>query len=213
MTVRADRRGDRACGDTGDLAEQASTIQAIRAEPLRDGEDDLPVRHGREQRGVQPLGPDREAFRVAAGTEVPAFAGEGEQVFVGTGVTPDAREPVLEDAAGEELVRDLADDGAPRAVLAREALVVHRLQAVEMILHQPEQRRRLWTSGLVDAEGHRRRVCRGVCHVPQARSQTMERRAYGRLARGLSSWCCVAGYSDATSACGPNSACRWRADH
>jgi len=56
-------------------------------------------------------------------------------------------------------------------------------------------------------------VCRGVCHVPQARSQTMERRAYGRLARGLSSWCCVAGYSDATSdECGPNSACCCRAD-
>ena len=214
---RTDRGGDRERGDAGDLAEQASTIQAIRAEPLRDGEDDLPVRHGCEERGVEPLGPDGEAFRVAAGTEVPTLAGEREQVLVGTGVTPDAREAVLEDAAGEELVRDLADHGAPRAVLVREALVVHRLQAVEMILHQPEQRRRLWTSGLVDAEGHRRRVCRGVCrgvcHVPQARSQTMERRAYGRLARGLSSWCCVAGYSDATSdECGPNSACCCRAD-
>ena len=28
---------------------------------------------------------------------------------MGTGVTPDAREPVLEDAAGEKLVRDLRD--------------------------------------------------------------------------------------------------------
>jgi hypothetical protein len=56
---------------------------------------------------------------VAARAEVPALAGEGEQVFVGTGVTPDAREPVLEDAAGKELVRDLRDDGTPRAVLVR----------------------------------------------------------------------------------------------
>jgi transposase len=68
-------------------------------------------------------------------------------------------------------------------------------QAVEMILHQPEQRRRLRTPGLVDAEGHRRRMS----HVPHARSQTVERRAYGRPARGLSPWYCVAGYSDATS--------------
>jgi hypothetical protein len=52
-----------------------------------------------------------------------------------------------------ELVRDLADDGAPRAVVAREALVVHRLQAVEMILHQPKQRRSLRASRLVDADG------------------------------------------------------------
>jgi hypothetical protein len=29
-----------------------------------------------------------------------------------------------------------------------------------MILHQPKQRRRLWASGLVDAEGHRH----GGCH-------------------------------------------------
>jgi len=107
--------------------EQASTIQAIRVEPLRDREHHLPVRHRCEERGVEPLGPDREAFRVAAGTEVAILAGEREQVLVGTGITPDAREAVLEDAAGEELVRDLADDGAPRAVLARKALVVHRL--------------------------------------------------------------------------------------
>src|SRR5674476_1191451 len=66
--------------------------------------------------------------------------------------------------------------------------------------HQPEQRRRLRTPGLVDAEGRRRRVCRGVCHVPHARSPTVERRAYGGPARGLSSWCCVAGHSDATCA-------------
>src|SRR5674476_119246 len=79
---------------------------------------------------------NREMVPPAHLAEVPALAGEGKQVFVGTGVTPDAREPVLEDAAGEELVRDLADDGAPRAVVAREALVVHRLQVMEMILHQ-----------------------------------------------------------------------------
>lgn len=58
---------------------------------------------------------------------------------------------MLEDAAGEELVGHLRDDGTPRAVRAREALVVHRLQVVEMILHQPKQRRRLGASGLVDA--------------------------------------------------------------
>jgi hypothetical protein len=49
---RADRGGDRAGGDTGDLAEQASPIQAVRAKPLREGEDHLSVRHGREQRGT-----------------------------------------------------------------------------------------------------------------------------------------------------------------
>ena len=132
--------------------------------------------------------PDGESLRMTARAEVPALAGEGEQVLVGTVVTADAREPVLEDAAGEELVRDLPDHGAPRAILVREALVVHRLQPLHVIRHQPKQRRRLRTPGLVDAEGRGRR--RLVSH---ARSQTVERQAYGRPARGLSPWCCAAG--------------------
>ena len=54
---------------------------------------------------------------MTARADVPALAGESDQVLVGTVVTADAREPVLEDAAGEELVRDLPDHGAPRAIL------------------------------------------------------------------------------------------------
>ena len=67
---------------------------------------------------------------------------------MGTGVAAGAREAVREDAAGEDLVGDVAHDVAVRAVVAREALVVDPVQAVEMILHQPKQRRRLWASGL-----------------------------------------------------------------
>lgn len=77
---------------------------------------------------------------MVAGAEVPTLAREREQVLVHTGVTPDASEAVREDAAGEELVRGLADDGAPRAVLAREMLVVDGLQPLHVIRHQPEQR-------------------------------------------------------------------------
>jgi len=70
---------------------------------------------------------------------------------VGTGVAADAREAVLEHAARQELVGDLRHDRTPRAILAREALVVDRLQAVQMIRHQPKERRRLGPSGFVDA--------------------------------------------------------------
>lgn len=167
----ADRGRDGASRDAGDLAEQAPTIQAIGAEQLRDREDDLPVGNGRKQRRVQPLGPDGEPLCVAARAEVPALTREREQIFVRTGVTADAREPVLEDAAGQELVGDLCDHAAPRAVLAREALIVHRLQPVEMILHQPKQRRRLGAPWLVDAARRRHRVC-------QTHSATVERPAY-----------------------------------
>jgi len=69
----------------------------------------------------------------AAGAEVAARAGEREQVLVRARVATDAREPVLEHPAGEELLRDLRDDGAPRTVLAREAVVVDRLQPLQVI--------------------------------------------------------------------------------
>ena len=117
---RANGGRDGAGGDAGDLAEQAAAIETIGAQPLGDGEHHLPVRHGREERRVQPLRPDREPLGVAARAEIAALAGEREQVLVRAGVAADAREPVVEDAAGEELVGDLRDDGAPRAVLARE---------------------------------------------------------------------------------------------
>jgi hypothetical protein len=56
-------------------------------------------------------------------------------VFGRTVVAADPREPVVEHAAGEELVGDRCDDLAPRAVLAREVLVLGGLQALQMIRH------------------------------------------------------------------------------
>ena len=51
---RANGGGDGAGGDAGDLAGQAAPIETVDAQPLRDGEYHLPVRHGREQRRVEP---------------------------------------------------------------------------------------------------------------------------------------------------------------
>jgi len=78
---------------------------------------------------------------VAARAAIPARAGEREQVLVCAVVAADAREAVLEDPTGEELVGHLPDDRTPRAVLAgkalvkalAKALVVDRLQAVHLI--------------------------------------------------------------------------------
>ncbi len=69
----------------------------------------------------------------ATGAEVVARAREGQQRLVRARVAANAREPVVEHAAGEERVSDLRDDGAPWAILARKALVVDRLQAMQMI--------------------------------------------------------------------------------
>ena len=55
-------------------------------------------------------------------------------------VAADAGNAVLQGATREELRGDLCDDGLPRAVRAREATVVDRLQAAQLIRHQPKQR-------------------------------------------------------------------------
>ena len=110
---RANGGGDGAGGDAGDLAEETTAIEAVRAQPLRDRKHHLPVWHGREQRRVEPLGQYLEALGVTARAEVAALAREGQQILVRANVAADAREPVVENAAGEELVSDLCDDGAP----------------------------------------------------------------------------------------------------
>ena len=166
-------------GDAGDLAEQATTVQTVGAQSLGDGEHHLSVRHRREECRVQPLRPAGEPFCVAAGAEVATLAGEGQQILVRTVVAADAGEAVLQHAAGEERVGHLRDDGTPGAVLAREAVVIDRLQAVQMIRHQPKERRRLGPSGFVDATRRRRRV-------GHARSGTGERRADTHRPRGPS---------------------------
>jgi len=98
---------------------------------------------------------------------------------VRTVVTANTREPVVEDAAGEEIVGHLRDHAAPRAVRASEAVVVDCLQAMQMIRPQPKERRRLGASGPVDVTRHRGRV---ACHHSVARRavSTQRRRGAGR---------------------------------
>ncbi len=59
---RANGGGHGAGGDTGDPAEQTAAVETADAQPLGDGEHDLPVRHRREPCRVQPLRPDRQAL-------------------------------------------------------------------------------------------------------------------------------------------------------
>ena len=69
--------------------------------------------------------------------EAAAPAREGQQILVRANVAADAREPMVGNASGEELVSDLCDDGAPWAKLAREALVV---DSARLLLEHPLQK-------------------------------------------------------------------------
>ena len=109
---RAHGGAHRVGGDTGDIAEQAAAIPTVRAMPLGDGEHHLPVRHSREQRGVQPLCPEGEPPGVAARADVPTRAREGEQGPVGVAVAPDAREAMLSECGLRAPSHESAATGA-----------------------------------------------------------------------------------------------------
>lgn len=104
---------DGARRDPGEVPEQASVIEEVRPQALGHGEHHLAVRHRSEQGLLQPDTPHRQALGVAAGTPVAALAGEGEQVLVPAAATAHLGEPVLQDAAGQELLDHLGDDAPP----------------------------------------------------------------------------------------------------
>ena len=149
----ADARGDDAGRQPREIAEEGPAVEAVGPEPLGDREDHLAVRDGGEERLVQPEGPAGQPLGVAAGAEVAALAGEGEQVLVGAGVAADAGEAVLQDAAGEKPVDHRGDDGAPRAVGMGEPLVVDQAQVPEAALEQAIERGGARPARPVDGRG------------------------------------------------------------
>ena len=80
----------------------------------------------------------------------------------------------FEHAARQELVDDHRHDRAPRAMFAREALVADRLQAVQVIRHQPKDRRCLGSSPVRPV----------ACHLPFPRSPRPADRLPGTLREG-----------------------------
>ena len=99
------------------------------------------MRHGREQGVVQPQAPLGDPLGVTAGAEIAVLAGEGEQILVGAGVAANPGKAVFEHAAGEKLVDDLGDDGAPVAVGGSEALIPDEAQLPKPLVEEPIQRR------------------------------------------------------------------------
>lgn len=151
---RTHRGGHRSRSDSRHIAQQAAPVEAPRAEPLGDRQHHLPVRHRCfQQRLLQPERPEGQPLGVAARTEVARLAREGDEILVPAagGLAPHPREPLGEDAAREELLRHLADHGAPVAVRGGEAVLIAGVERREVVLEQPEQRRVRCAAGLVDA--------------------------------------------------------------
>jgi hypothetical protein len=88
----------------------------VNPEHLRDGEDDLPVRHRPQDRLVEPLRKRHRPLRVAGGAEVPPLAGVGQEVLVTTVGAADAGKTLAEIATGKIVPDDLSDYGPEATV-------------------------------------------------------------------------------------------------
>jgi len=98
----------------------------------------------------------RRLFDRSAATSGPPVAGRFKDLSTRTGVPSAAHEAMLQHAAGEEPEGVLPYEGTPWAILAGEAVVVDRLQAVQLVRHQPQTRRRL--GGVVACKSRAPRV-------------------------------------------------------
>jgi hypothetical protein len=119
-------------GDVAEFLEQGAVETEVRAQHLGDAEGEVTVRDGEQDRLGDQRAEKLDLLLVAGGAEPAAFAGEGQQVFVLAMVAPDAGEAVFEVAAVHELVHDLGDDRAQKAVAGLETLFVGGKKGVEV---------------------------------------------------------------------------------
>ena len=111
-------------------------------QPLRDGEDDLPVRHLREKL-AGPRDPEQLALLVAGRAEAAQLAGEGDQDVVPALGAVRSRRAVGEDAAIEVAVDRGRDRAAQVAVRGLEALLLDAEKALELVGKRPVWQRAL----------------------------------------------------------------------
>ena len=90
-----------------ELAEELPVVEEVGTQHLRYREHPLRMRGVGENLLLEKLGEDRGSLGSARGAESPSLAGEGEEVFMGAIITPDAGEALFEGAAVDELFHDL----------------------------------------------------------------------------------------------------------
>ena len=99
---RLDVAVQRAGGDSAQQPQPAPILEEVRAQPFRQRQHHLAVRHRGEQALVQPQAPLGEPPRVARRTEVAPLATKRHQELGPAGTAAHAGEAVLEQPAVEE---------------------------------------------------------------------------------------------------------------
>ncbi len=109
LTGGAEARLQGVGGTLTELPKEAAVLPEVHPEHFRNRENILAMGDGCQDLLGHPV-PKLETPRLMAGrAEVSAFAREGEEVFVPTGITPDPGEALRKVATREELLHNVAD--------------------------------------------------------------------------------------------------------
>ena len=110
------------------LARELLVVARVDTQPLRDGEHELPVRHGQADLFGHVPGIQERALLVATGAGAALLAGERDEHLVPTVRAPYPGEALVQVPAAEIRLDRAADDRAPIPVLRLVALVIHPLE-------------------------------------------------------------------------------------
>lgn len=117
-------------GAPAETAKELSVIEKRPAEDLRDAEDPVAVGYGFNDLFEEPLAEFDHTLLMAGRAEVPALAGEGQEVLVAAGIAADSSEAVMEDATVKEPIDDVSRIRPKESVLAGKAFIVDLFQSL-----------------------------------------------------------------------------------
>ena len=135
------------------MGEQLAAFAEDAAEDARDGENELAVRNRMADGGGDPFAGGTDAALVARGTEMPGFAGEGEEFFVPAIGALEAGEAGGEVAAAEERFDGGGGSGVERAVGWPVIVLVVGEEFVPSVVDELPEGRGAGSAWLVD-DGH-----------------------------------------------------------
>ena len=122
-------------GKATQFEEKSTVIGEVMPEDLRHAEGEVPVRDGLEDLLTKPLPEFHHPFLVAGRTEVPSFAGEGQEILVATVFAFYTGETIVEDAAIKITVDHLLHISTEKSVFDGEAFVIDLFKFLKVILN------------------------------------------------------------------------------
>ncbi len=106
------------------IGKKIPVIEKIPAQDLRDAEDDMPVGNFLEHIGTEPFPEFHHPLLMAGRTEMTAFAGEGQKVFMVAIAELHPGKAVVQVATFQVALNDLLEVGSPEPVRLFEPLLV-----------------------------------------------------------------------------------------